>query len=75
MCTRHYPLYEDINVMAGNCDAPPDYIIANSDFFWKLRARILHERFPSDELLQLVLFSASGYSYQKQCFKASWHIM
>mmetsp|Transcript_102522 Transcript_102522/g.328467 ORF Transcript_102522/g.328467 Transcript_102522/m.328467 type:complete len:716 (-) Transcript_102522:300-2447(-) len=71
MSTPHYPFYEDIDVMGGNCAGPPADLLNKR--FWLLRAEILHELFPDVDQFELTLYKAHGYQKEKGCFKASFH--
>lgn len=77
MCTPRQPFIEDIDVL-GDFDTgapPPDELFLKgplADAFWKLQAAELHRIFPG-VMLELTLFTGSGWHKEKGRQKASFH--
>eukprot|EP00667_Euglena_gracilis_P002405 EG_transcript_2404 len=72
----HYPYTEDVDILAPACDAPPDDLLhpeRKGQWFWRRRAEILKEMYPQINPLTLVLFTASGWTREKNCPKSSFH--
>ena len=75
--TQQHPYIEDLDIeVVLQSHTPRDYLLytPNDNFqFLRFRAAILHKLFPQITELTLLLYTASGWHSQKQCYKTSFH--
>ncbi|KAK3248419.1 hypothetical protein CYMTET_42115, partial [Cymbomonas tetramitiformis] len=75
LSTVNHPYVEDIDIDAVGLPphaTPPDSLI-HHQAFWEFRAYLLMKLFPEETSLELLLFTASGFNYEKGCPKTSFH--